>query len=207
MQTSLLCRLERNADVLNALWPILPASLKARFCRRVIVTGAESTGTTTLALMLAEALNCPYVPEYGREYTEKRAKVTDEPWQETELVEIAEEQIELEDAAARRSVNGWIVADTDTMTTALWHERYFDARSDAVDRVAARQVRPHAYILTSDDIAFEADAIREGGARRHVMTNRFREDIAASGVQWIEVRGDPETRLAAALTFLGRAGK
>lgn len=189
--------------MLNALWPILPASLKARFCRRVVVTGAESTGTTTLALLLAEALNCPYVPEYGREYTEKRDSVTDDPWREDELVEIAEEQIELEDAAARRSVNGWVVADTDAMTTALWHERYFGRRSKLVDQVAADQVRPFAYILTSDDIAFEADAIREGGAGRHAMTQRFREDIKAHGIKWIEVKGSPEERLSTALHFLG----
>ena len=156
----------------------------------------------TLALALAEALNCPYVPEYGREYTEKRANVTDAPWREDELVEIAREQNELEDAAARRSTNGWIVADTDALTTALWNERYFGTRSDKVDAIARQQVRPFAYILTSDDIAFEADAIREGGEERHTMSERFREELEASGVAWMEAKGGRQQRLDAALRFI-----
>ncbi len=190
----------------NIFWPLLPASLRAKFCRRIVVTGAESTGTTTLALMMAEALNSPYVAEYGREYTERRAKVTDKPWRTEELVEIAEEQNALEDAAARRSDNGLIIADTDALTTALWHERYFGSRSPAVDAVAAKQVRPFAYVLTSDDITFEADAIREGGEERHTMTTRFREEIIQSRVPWIEVRGSREERLTEALRFLCSLG-
>ena len=188
--------------MLQFLWPVFPASLKARLCKRIVVTGAESTGTTTLALALAEALNCPYVPEYGREYTEKRANVTDARWREDELVEIAREQNELEDAAARRSTNGWIVADTDALTTALWNERYFGTRSDKVDAIARQQVRPFAYILTSDDIAFEADAIREGGEERHTMSERFREELEASGVAWMEAKGGRQQRLDAALRFI-----
>ena len=188
--------------MLQFLWPVFPASLKARLCKRIVVTGAESTGTTTLALALAEALNCPYVPEYGREYTEKRANVTDAPWREDELVEIAREQNELEDAAARRSTNGWIVADTDALTTALWNERYFGTRSQKVDAIARQQVRPFAYILTSDDIAFEADAIREGGEERHTMSERFREELEASGVAWMEAKGGRQQRLDAALSFI-----
>ncbi|MAI90337.1 ATP-binding protein [Ponticaulis sp.] len=188
--------------MLQFLWPVFPASLKARLCKRIVVTGAESTGTTTLALALAEDLNCPYVPEYGREYTEKRANVTDAPWREDELVEIAREQNELEDAAARRSTNGWIVADTDALTTALWNERYFGTRSQKVDAIARQQVRPFAYILTSDDIAFEADAIREGGEERHTMSERFREELEASGVAWMEAKGGRQQRLDAALSFI-----
>ena len=188
--------------MLQFLWPVFPASLKARLCKRIVVTGAESTGTTTLALALAEALNCTYVPEYGSEYTEKRANVTDAPWREDELVEIAREQNELEDAAARRSTNGWIVADTDALTTALWNERYFGTRSDKVDAIARQQVRPFAYILTSDDIAFEADAIREGGEERHTMSERFREELEASGVAWMEAKGGRQQRLDAALRFI-----
>ncbi|MAP93446.1 MAG: cytidyltransferase, partial [Ponticaulis sp.] len=55
-----------------ANWQFLHPAVRQYFCRRVIVLGAESTGTTTLALALAEALDCPYVPEYGREYTYDR---------------------------------------------------------------------------------------------------------------------------------------
>ena len=188
--------------MLDLLWPVLPEFLRANLCRRVIVTGAESTGTTTLALRLAEALNCPYVAEYGREYTEKRVSPATSPWQSEELVKIASVQNELENDAARRSVNRWMIGDTDALTTALWHERYFGKRSAAVDAIAARQHRPFAYILTGDEIIFEADDIREGGKQRHAMQARFRTELAASGIPWIEVHGSVEDRLTAARLFL-----
>lgn len=188
--------------MIDLFLPLLPADWRAKFVRRIIVTGAESTGTTTLALALAEALNCPYVPEYGREYTEKRASVETTPWRSEELVEIARVQNELENEAALRSTNRWIVADTDAMTTALWHERYFGHRSDEVDAIARAQVRPNVYILTGDDIPFEADHIREGGKARHALQEHLRDNLQASGVVWIEVHGDPATRLKAALDFI-----
>lgn len=188
--------------MIDLFLPLLPADWRAKFVRRIIVTGAESTGTTTLALSLAEALNCPYVPEYGREYTEKRASVDTSPWRSEELVEIARVQNELENEAALRSTNRWIVADTDAMTTALWHERYFGHRSDEVDAIARAQVRPNVYILTGDDIPFEADRIREGGEARHALQNKLRAEIVKTNVPFLEVTGTPDARLTTVLEFL-----
>lgn len=190
--------------MIDFIWPVLPGALRAKLCRRVVVTGAESTGTTTLALRLAEALNCPYVPEYGREYTLNRAKVETTPWRSEELVEIARTQSELEDEATLRSTNRWIIADTDAMTTALWHERYFGHRSTEVDAIATAQTRPFAYILTGDEIAFEADDIREGGTARHTLQDRLRAEIEAKNIPSLEVHGSVEERLNTALAFLLR---
>ena len=188
--------------MIDMLWPVLPAFLRARLCRRIVITGAESTGTTTLALALAEALNCPYVAEFGREYTEKRVHPDIEPWRSEELAEIARIQNEMEDAAARRSVNRWIISDTDAHTTALWHERYFGVRSSEVDAIANRQPRPFAYILTGDDIPFEADNIREGGRERALMQDHLRDMARTSGAPWMEALGSVKNRLTVSLKFL-----
>jgi HTH-type transcriptional regulator, transcriptional repressor of NAD biosynthesis genes len=42
---------------------------RAWYCRRVVVLGAESTGTSTLAADLAEHLGTVSVPEYGRQFS------------------------------------------------------------------------------------------------------------------------------------------
>lgn len=170
--------------------------------RRIVVTGAESTGSTTLAQSLAAALGCEWVPEYGRAYTERRAGGVAAPWRTEEFVLIARAQNALEEAAARRAATGWLVCDTDALATALWQERYMGAASAEVLAVAAAQVRPFARILTGDEIPFVADAIRDGVRIRAAMQQRFREALAADGAPWIEVRGPPAARCAAALAFL-----
>jgi hypothetical protein len=50
----------------------LEPCVRAYFVRRVVLIGAESTGKTTLAQELARHFNTCWVPEYGREYWEKK---------------------------------------------------------------------------------------------------------------------------------------
>lgn len=185
-----------------AIWPYLPRSLKLKFCKRVIVTGAESTGTTTLALDLAQALDCPYAPEYGREYTITRNRLGKSEWTLDELEHIAGSQIKQENNQAARSRNGWMVGDTDAMTTLLWQERYFGTVTDRLLKLVEDRSEPFAYILTADDIPFVSDSIREGGEDRHKLQQRLRDILTQNETPWIEVHGTPEERLRTALEFI-----
>lgn len=183
-------------------WHFLPPPVRAWYVRRVVVTGAESTGTTTLALSLADTLNCPFVPEYGRTYTLERAPVSDAPWKLEELEHIARTQIEMENDAARKSQNGWLVADTDALTTALWQERYFGERSEGMADILNTQVQPFAYFLSADDIPFIPDRIREGGPERGIMQARFRELLSQGAAPFLEVKGRNVDRVVQAMDFL-----
>jgi HTH-type transcriptional repressor of NAD biosynthesis genes len=49
-------------------WEFLASTTKADLCKRVVICGAESTGTTTLAKALAEHYKTTVVPEYGRHF-------------------------------------------------------------------------------------------------------------------------------------------
>jgi NadR type nicotinamide-nucleotide adenylyltransferase len=170
--------------------------------RRVVVTGAESTGTTTLALALAAHFECPWVPEYGREWSATRPGGLAAPWRTDEFVAIAEGQNARGDDAARQTPNRWLICDTDALATTLWQERYMGFIAPEVAAVAAQQTRPFARILTGDEIPFVQDGLRDGEHIRHAMQARLREALAADGVPWIEVRGDVPARCVAALAFL-----
>src|SRR5262249_52882038 len=96
--------------------------MRAVYVRRVCVLGAESTGTTTMAEALAAHYQTAWVPEYGREYCERKWKdgyTAD--WHTEEFVHIAETQSTREEEAARRA-NRILVCDTDAFGTGLWHE-------------------------------------------------------------------------------------
>lgn len=189
----------------ETFWQVLHPAVRAYFVRRVIVTGAESTGSTTLAAALAARLGCPWVHEYGREWSGKRPGGLTTPWRSDEFVEIAKAQNALENAAARTTPNRWLVCDTDALATTLWQERYMGFTSHEVKAIAEAQTLPHARILTGDEIPFVQDGLRDGEHVRHDMQQRFRDALSSAegkGVPWVEVRGSVEQRLNTALAFL-----
>jgi NadR type nicotinamide-nucleotide adenylyltransferase len=185
-----------RADVADHWWA-LSGVVRSWFVRRVVVLGAESTGTTTLARALAERFDTLWVPEFGREWSETRAGGLAAPWHTAEFDLIAREQARLEDAAARLTPQPLLVCDTDVLATSVWHERYVGSRSLSVETLAkARQ--PDLYILTGDEMPFVQDGLRDGEHIRGWMTERFREVLAEQPAPWIEVTGASRIRLEAA---------
>jgi HTH-type transcriptional repressor of NAD biosynthesis genes len=181
-------------------WELLDEPVRAGLAARVVVIGAESTGTTTVSRRLLDALRArggshgltQWVPEHGRAFTvdklavaRARAVLEGGPppaldelvWLEPEFVDIARRQNELEDLAALRG-GPVLVCDTDAFATGIWCERYVGSASSGVDAVARRHP---LYLLTHHEaVPFEQDGIRDGEAIREWMTGRFEEALAST---------------------------
>lgn len=184
--------------------------------QRVVLLGAESTGTTTLTADLARVLGAPSTHEALRDVCERKAAehegaFFDVVWRSEDFDEVADRQDRLEaDALA-----GWdpaasegrplshlaplLICDTDALATALWHRRYVGGTPQRfLDRAAADA--PLLYVLTSPDgVDFEQDGWRDGEHVRLDMHHWFRELLHAQQVPWIEVAGGPEVRVARVL--------
>jgi HTH-type transcriptional repressor of NAD biosynthesis genes len=185
-------------------WRWLEPSVRAHLVRRIAVVGAESTGTTTLARLLAEHYATRWVPEYGRKYTEALVAagtaIDEIAWSDADFERIAIAQQAAEDAAAAAS-NSVLICDTDALATAIWQERYLGRSTPAVERLAAS--REYAlHILTANDIPFVQDGVRDGERVRAWMTERFRRRLAERSGPWLEVRGTHAERLAAAIAAI-----
>mgnify|MGYP003393450042 CR=1 FL=1 len=177
----------------------LEPCVRAYFAKRIVVLGAESTGTTTLAKTLAEHYKTVWVPEYGRLYSEGRLQ-SGEKWKSEEFVTIARAQAELEDALAEQS-NGIVICDTDPFATGIWHERYMGSRSLNVERVSTYR-KYDLYIVTSDEIPFEQDGTRDGEHIRHDMHKLFIKRLEETGRKYVLVTGTREERLAQAVAAI-----
>lgn len=182
---------------LTGHWAELSAPVRATLAPRVVVVGAESTGTTTLAQALAARRGTVWVPEYGREYTVIRPGGPTAPWRSDEFDLIVDRQLDAERIAARRAPRPLVICDTDVAATAVWHERYVGSISPTVEAAAANH-RPALYVLTGDEIDFVDDGLRDGAHIRHAMHQRFRELLAAGPTPWLEVRGSVAARADAA---------
>lgn len=179
---------------------LLPAA-RAELARRIVLVGAESTGKTTLAESLAAATGSVWVPEHGRWYWEGRRYRADQSWTSDEFGRIATAQHRLADDLARQATNGLVIADTDALVTAVWHERYLGWPDD---RIAARAAAtpPALYLLCDDDFGWVQDGTRESEGWRGEMQRRIRDRVRASGVPSLTLTGPHERRLVAAISAI-----
>ena len=178
----------------RANWEFLPPPARGHFALRVCVVGAESSGTTTLAQALARELNTNWVEEYGREFCEMKYGRGDFEWHSHEFASIAREQ-SLRINAAARECNRIVVCDTDAFATRLWHHRYMNFWSNEVEVIARDAKKPDLYVLTSPDIPFVQDGLRDGEHLRMQMHEQFIHELNSWNANWMLARGSVEERL------------
>ena len=190
-----------RADPLGC-WEFLEPPVRGFYAVRVCVIGAESTGKTTLAQDLARHFDTVWVPEYGREYSERKlAAGGGYDFRSEEFAHIAARQCELEDEAARRA-NRILICDTDAFATSVWHRRYIGTRSPEVEATAARHRRPDLYLLTDIDTPFVQDGTRDGEHVREWMHEVFVEELRARGHHFHPVSGARDERLRQAVGYI-----
>ncbi len=179
-------------------WQFLDTNVRSYYAKRIALVGADSTGTTTLTKALAEHYQTSWAPEYGRMYT--HGKVTSKPgaaWDSQELAFIAAEQNRLEDRLAGYS-NKLFFCDTDSFTTALWHEQLLGSWSPEIERLFINR-RYELYLLTDIAIPYKQDEIRVGENIRHTMHKRFMTLLEQYHKPYQLISGTPAERLAKAV--------
>jgi NadR type nicotinamide-nucleotide adenylyltransferase len=186
-----------------SMWELIDPPVRAWYAKRVVILGAESTGTTTLAQDLAAKINTVWVPEYGREYSSHKHSIGDKEWHTHEFVTIAREQMRQEDAAARLA-NRILICDTNAFATRLWHRRYMGCESAELDAIASN-CQADLYLLTGDEIPFVQDGLRDGEHIRHEMHRWFEEELSHQSTPWHHIKGNRLERLHRALQSMSRS--
>ena len=165
---------------------------------RVCFHGAESTGKSVLAAKLADELDVPWVPEYGREYCEERG--TDLTM--ADLLAIAAGQ----DAAMRAACidqPSLVLLDTDPLMTAAWAEMLF---GEVPGELLAYEKAEH-YLLFAPDVPWRADGTRFFGtpAERARFAEIAEAMLVRANVPYERIAGDwaqREQQVRAALAGL-----
>jgi nicotinamide riboside kinase len=156
-----------------------------------------------LCALLAAHYNTNWVEEFGREHWEAKivsqgTAVGEVPrWTDEDFVHIAEEQQRRENAAARKAKR-ILICDTNAFATGTWFERYAGRRHSQVDAIGARD-RVHLYLITSPDVPFVQDGVRDGEKIRGWMDARFAERLAQQAAPVIRIEGAYQTRLPQAI--------
>lgn len=166
---------------------------KAGRIPRIVVTGSESTGKTTLAREIAAALQTVWVPEYSRTY----AETIGVPLSAATIEPIARGQIAAEDAA-EPSANDVLVLDTDLVSTTVYAEHYYGSCPRWI-MIAARERLGDLYLLADIDLPWKADGVRDRPAARAQVQQSFVDRLSDFGARVASVTGTEGDRLATAL--------
>ncbi len=163
---------------------------------RVVLTGSESTGKTTLAGQLAAFYSTEFVPEFVRTFTAQKGA----PPSFADHGPITRGQIALEDEYRARG-HALLVQDTDLLSTVVYCTHYFGHCPEWIEE-AARERRPDLYLLCEIDLPWVADGVRDRGETREEMQQLFRDAVSASGVPFATITGIGEERLQRAVDVI-----
>lgn len=162
--------------------------------KRIVLTGAESTGKSTLASALSGYYGEPWTHEFVRQYVDD----LDRELCVEDLEAIAKGQFTLEDHALPQAKR-FILHDTNILSSIIYANYYFETVLDWVnDAFLARDYS--LYLLCMPDIPWVADeGQREGPEVRDRLHQLFKSALDELGLRYVEISGNETERFGAAI--------
>ena len=161
---------------------------------RVVLTGSESTGKSTVAAELTAHFDASaLVPEFVRHF----AALKGAPIDFSDHGTIARGQMALEDEQIARAP-AVVIQDTDLLSTVVYCVHYFGRCPAWIEEEAAAR-RPDLYLICDVDVPWVPDGVRDREYARGEMQALFRRAVTASGVPFVDIRGSRAERLNAAV--------
>ena len=160
---------------------------------RIVLTGPECTGKTTLATALARHLGVPSVPEAARLFAERAVT----PLSATTVEPIARLAMELQDAVGAGGPSAF-VGDTDLVSTVVYARHYYGHCSDWIV-AEARARRADLYLLCAPDLPWTPDGVRDRPLHREALFEDFAAVLRAMDANVVVITGEGQARTDGAL--------
>ena len=189
-----------------ARWDWLPDMVKPHYVKKVLLTGGESTGKTTLTVNLANRFNTNYIDEAGREISQRSG--TDRLMLPEDFTEILLRH-KLNEMTAARHSNKVLFVDTDALVTQFFMEFFNDPElernrrlSDAIDALNAFDL----ILFLEPDVPFVQDGDRSEIIRddREAFSMRLKEMLRGHGKKFVPVSGSYQERYETAVREVSR---
>ncbi|NJO63449.1 MAG: AAA family ATPase [Richelia sp. RM2_1_2] len=183
------------------MWNFLHPIIRQYFVKRIVLTGAESVGKSTMIKYLTKHYNTNHVDEYGRLYCEIHKPATLYP---VDFTFIAKKQIENEDVAAFYS-NKILFCDTDLIVTEIYSRMYNnDCPQEIVKINKSRKYDLH--LLLDVDLEFENDGTRIylDPKRRQEHSDKIENALIFYGANYRKISGKGEDRFKNAINEINK---
>jgi NadR type nicotinamide-nucleotide adenylyltransferase len=165
----------------------------------VVITGAESTGKSTLTKNLAKHYEAEYIPEYAREYIE----MIPHKYTFNDVETIAKKQIEQFNILKNKNQQ-IVFVDTWLIITKIWFEIVFNKIPAWIDLEIAKS-EIDLFLICDIDLPWIADSVRENGGKNRIMLhNKYIETINEYGCNYKVIKGENEFRFFNAVHTINR---
>lgn len=156
---------------------------------KIYLTGAESSGKTTLAQSLSKHYACPWVPEYARQYLQE----INRKYEFEDLESISVGQLELEQQFSNNSSER-LILDTGQLVLYIWSMHKYGKVSPQIAQRLERQ-KSSLHLLCSPDLAWEEDPLRESPEERTILFEKYRATLDSFELDYAIVHGQGKERI------------
>jgi NadR type nicotinamide-nucleotide adenylyltransferase len=157
---------------------------------RVVVTGSECTGKTTLAKALANHYDTVLVPEHARQFVQDLGRAPEV----SDVDAIARGQIASEDALAD-AASKILIQDTDLLSTIVYSRHYYGDCPDWIEDALPERAAD-LYLLCDIDVPWLPDGDqRDRPDRREEMHHLFRQALLDRDLEFVDIRGSLDHRV------------
>lgn len=158
---------------------------------KIVFTGPESSGKSTIAKKIAETLSLPLVEEYARTYLEIHGLEYTES--DVDQIGIGQEKME-NDLASRYPL---IIIDTDWTVIEIWKNVKYGTST-----YLNKSTTDKLYFLCYPDVPWEYDEMRENPEDRIALFERYRQLLDSKGAVYIILKGNVAQRTKDVLNTL-----
>ena len=161
--------------------------------KKIVFIGPECTGKSTICVELAAHYKTVWVPEYLRDYAQKKKDLEQQTITKDDVIPIMEGQLELENYLIR-DANEYLFCDTNILESKVYSEYYFDGYCPDILLQKLQEIPYDFYFLTDIDVPWEADDVRDRPNNRQEMFDLFLNELMFQNVPFEILQGDQDTR-------------
>jgi NadR type nicotinamide-nucleotide adenylyltransferase len=165
---------------------------------KIVITGPESTGKSTLAEQLSKYFGEGLITEFARDYVSNLNR----PYNYSDLVLIAQKQIEELDIYKAKVKDGIVFLDTYLIITKVWFEVVYKAAPEWITEKLL-QSEIDLFLLCEPDLPWEQDGVREnGGEMRNRLFNEYEKNLIKYKLAYGKVSGTGRERTDCAIKHI-----
>ena len=167
---------------------------------KIVVTGPESTGKTTLAETLAGHLKTVWAPEFARYYVAHLGR----PYVREDLARIGRGQ-EIWELWYALHADQWLICDTDWTVLQIWEQYRYTAPVQGPwewEKGYSSPKNADLYLLCAPDFPWQPDPLRENPEEREALFGLYERLLAQSMANYVALWGAPDQRVEQALSAI-----